>query len=146
MSIFKSKTEFDKYKGKTVVLNSIRTDKATAVKIDELVQVCNSETEDKISKNHLLKCIVTKFINGIENTASTDEDKAIKELLDAEKHTDYPEVAKLCKVIPVSDTYSVIVNPKTNQLLNKFTSNNSKWNQKKTKTFTITKRTNIYTE
>ena len=44
---------------------------------------------------------------------STNVDKAIKELLDAEKHTDYPEVAKLCKVIPASDTYSVIVNPKT---------------------------------
>ena len=81
MSIFKTKTEFDKYKGKTVVLNSIRTDKATAVKIDELVQVCNSESEDKISKNQLLKSIVTKFITGIENTAQTDEDKAIKQLL-----------------------------------------------------------------
>ena len=44
---------------------------------------------------------------------STNVDKAINELLDAEKHTDYPEVAKLCKVIPASDTYSVIVNPKT---------------------------------
>lgn len=34
-------------------------------------------------------------------------------LLKLEDQTNYPEVAKFCKVIPASDTYSVIVNPKT---------------------------------
>ena len=81
MSIFKNKIEFDKYKDKTVVLNSIRTDKATAVKIDELVQVCTSEKGVTVSKNNLLAGIVTQFITEIENTAKTDEDKAIKQLL-----------------------------------------------------------------
>lgn len=32
-------------------------------------------------------------------------------LLKLEDQTNYPEVAKFCKVIPASDTYSVIVNP-----------------------------------
>ena len=81
MSIFKNKTEFDKYKDKTVVLNSIRTDKATAIKIDELVQVCTSEKGKRVSKNQLLTGIVVSFINGIESTAQTNEDLAIKQLM-----------------------------------------------------------------
>lgn len=81
MSIFKNKTEFDKYKDKTVVLNSIRTDKATAIKIDELVQVCTSEKGVTVSKNSLLAGIVTSFIAEIETTASTNEDLATQKLL-----------------------------------------------------------------
>ena len=81
MSIFKNKTEFDKYKDKTVVLNSIRTDKATAIKIDELVQVCTSEKGVTVSKNSLLTGIVTSFIAEIETTASTNEDLATQKLL-----------------------------------------------------------------
>ncbi len=82
MSIFTKVKEIDKYKGKTVVLNSIRTDKATAVKIDELVEVCTSEKGVKVSKNQLLAGIVTSFINGIETTAKTNEDKATQQLLE----------------------------------------------------------------
>ena len=81
MSIFTNVKEIDKYKGKTVVLNSIRTDKDTAVKIDELVQVCTSEKGERVSKNQLLSGIVTSFINGIETTAKTNEDKATQQLL-----------------------------------------------------------------
>lgn len=81
MSIFKNKTEFDKYKDKTVVLNSIRTDKATAIKIDELVQVCTSEKGVTVSKNSLLAGIVTSFITEIETTAQTNEDLATQKLL-----------------------------------------------------------------
>lgn len=51
MSIFRNKKEINKYKDKTVVLNSIRTNVNTAVKIDELVQVCRAETgNSNISK------------------------------------------------------------------------------------------------
>ena len=81
VSIFKNKKEIDKYKGKTVVLNSIRTDKTTAVKIDELVQVCTSEKGKRVSKNQLIPGIVVSFINGIESTAQTNEDLAIKQLM-----------------------------------------------------------------
>ena len=82
VSIFKNKKEIDKYKGKTVVLNSIRTDKTTAVKIDELVQVCRAETgNSNLSKNQVLTGIVTSFINDIETTASTNEDLATQKLL-----------------------------------------------------------------
>lgn len=82
MSIFTNVKKIDKYKGKTVVLNSIRTDKATAVKIDELVEVCTSHKGVKISKNQLLSGIVTAFINGIETTAKTNEDEATQQLLE----------------------------------------------------------------
>lgn len=83
MSIFKNIKEIDKYKGKKVVLNSIRTDTATAVKIDELVQVCRAETgNSSLSKNKVLTGIVTSFINGIETTARTNEDKATQQLLE----------------------------------------------------------------
>jgi len=82
MSIFKNKKEIDKYKGKTVVLNSIRTNVTTAVKIDELVQVCRAETgNSRLSKNQVLTGIVTSFITEIETTASTNEDKATQKLL-----------------------------------------------------------------
>lgn len=82
MSIFKNNKEFDKYKGKTVFSNSIRTDTATAVKIDELVQVCRAETgNSNLSKNQVLTGIVTSFINDIETTASTNEDLATQKLL-----------------------------------------------------------------
>lgn len=81
MTIFSNIKEIDKYKGKTVVLNSIRTDKATAVKIDELVKVCTSERGKPVSKNKLLAGIVTSFINGIETTAKTNEAKATQQLL-----------------------------------------------------------------
>ena len=82
MSIFTNVKKIDKYKGKTVVLNSIRTDKDTAVKIDELVEVCTSSKGVKVSKNQLLAGIVTAFINGIEATAKTNEDEATKQLLE----------------------------------------------------------------
>lgn len=82
MSIFRNKKEINKYKDKTVVLNSIRTNVNTAVKIDELVQVCRAETGDSnISKNKVLTSIVTSFINDIETTASTNEDLATQKLL-----------------------------------------------------------------
>ena len=81
MAIFKNIKEIDKYKGKTVVLNSIRTDTATAVKIDELVEVCTSEKGVRVSKNRLLTGIVTSFINGIETTAKTNEKEATQQLL-----------------------------------------------------------------
>lgn len=82
MSIFTNIKEIDKYKDKTAVLNSIRTNTATAVKIDELVQVCRAETgNSNISKNKVLTSIVTSFINDIETTASTNEDLATQKLL-----------------------------------------------------------------
>lgn len=81
MAIFKNIKEIDKYKGKTVVLNTIRTDTAIAVKIDELVKVCTSEKGERVSKNQLLTGIITSFINGIETTAQTNEDKATQQLL-----------------------------------------------------------------
>lgn len=82
MTIFKNKKQIDKYKDKTVVLNSIRTNVPTAVKIDELVQVCRAETgNSRLSKNKFLTSIVTSFINDIETTASTNESKATQKLL-----------------------------------------------------------------
>lgn len=81
MAIFSNIKEIDKYKGKRVVLNSIRTDKATAVKIDELVKVCTSKRGKPVSKNKLLAGIVTSFITEIETTAKTNEDKATQQLL-----------------------------------------------------------------
>ena len=81
MSIFTNVKPIDKYKGKTVVLNSIRTDKDTAVKIDELVQVCTSEKGEKVSKNQVLAGIVTSFVKDIETTAKTNEEQATQQLL-----------------------------------------------------------------
>ena len=51
---------------------------------------------------------------------STRVDKAIRELLDAEKNTNYPEVAEKCKVIPDTDTYSVVVNRETIEKLENY--------------------------
>ena len=80
MSIF-SKKEIDLYKGKTKVLKSVRVDKATAIKIDELQAVCIAEKGTKVSQNQLLTGIVNSFIKDIEETAQTSEVKAIGKVM-----------------------------------------------------------------
>lgn len=81
MSIFKSKKEINKYKNQTVVVNTIRTNTVLARKIDELQAVCISEKGETISKNRLLTSIITSFVNDIETTAKSNEDKATQKLL-----------------------------------------------------------------
>lgn len=80
MTIF-SKKEIDLYKGKTKVLKTVRVDKATAIKIDELQAVCTSEKGVKVSQNQLLTGIVNAFITDIEETAQTNEAKAIGKVM-----------------------------------------------------------------
>ena len=80
MSIF-SKKEIDLYKGKTKVLKTVRVDKATAIKIDELQAVCISEKGAKVSQNQILTGIVDSFINEIETTAKSNEAKAISKVM-----------------------------------------------------------------
>ena len=80
MSIF-SKKEIDLYKGKNKVLKTVRVDKATAVKIDELQAVCIAEKGVKVSQNQLLTGIVDSFINDIEETAKDSEAKAIGKVM-----------------------------------------------------------------
>ena len=80
MSIF-SKKEIDLYKGKNKVLKTVRVDKATAVKIDELQAVCIAEKGVKVSQNQLLTGIVDSFINDIEETAKDSETKAIGKVM-----------------------------------------------------------------
>ena len=80
MAIF-SKKEIDLYKGKTKVLKTVRVDKATAIKIDELQAVCISEKGAKVSQNQLLTGIVNAFITDIEETAKTNEAKAIGKVM-----------------------------------------------------------------
>ena len=80
MSIF-SKKEIDLYKGKNKVLKTLRVDKATAVKIDELQAVCISEKGTKVSQNQILAGIVNSFITDIEETAKVNEAKAISKVM-----------------------------------------------------------------
>ena len=80
MAIF-SKKEIDLYKGKTKVLKSVRVDKATAVKIDELQAVCIAEKGVKVSQNQILTGIITSFINEIEATAKDNEATAVSRVM-----------------------------------------------------------------
>lgn len=80
MSIF-SKKEIDLYKGKNKVLKTLRVDKATAVKIDELQAVCISEKGTKVSQNQILAGIVNSFISDIEETAKVNEAQAISKVM-----------------------------------------------------------------
>ena len=80
MSIF-SKKEIDLYKGKNKVLKTLRVDKTTAVKIDELQAVCISEKGTKVSQNQILAGIVNSFITDIEETAKVNEAKAISKVM-----------------------------------------------------------------
>lgn len=81
MTIFKNKSK-DKYKGKTRVLRTVRVDKETAIKLDELQEVCITETGETISKNTVLVGIINKFINEIETLATENEDKATQRVLE----------------------------------------------------------------
>ena len=80
MTIFKTKSK-DKYKGKTKVLRTVRVDKETAIKLDELQEVCITETGDTISKNTVLVGIINNFINEVEEIAKTSEDQATQKVL-----------------------------------------------------------------
>lgn len=81
MTIFKNKSK-DKYKGKTRVLRTVRVDKETAIKLDELQEVCITETGETISKNTVLVGIINNFINEIETLATESEDKATQRVLE----------------------------------------------------------------
>ena len=81
MTIFKNKSK-DKYKGKTKVLRTVRVDKDTAIKLDELQEVCITETGKTISKNTVLVGIINKFINEVEDIAKTSEDQATQKVLE----------------------------------------------------------------
>lgn len=81
MSIFKTKREINKYKNKSVVVNTIRTNTELAVKIDELQAVCSAEKGETISKNKILTGIINSFVEDIENTAKDNETKAISKIL-----------------------------------------------------------------
>lgn len=80
MSIF-SKKQIDLYKGKTKVLKTVRVDKATAIKIDELQAVCIAEKGTKVSQNQILAGIVNSFITDIEETAKVNEAQAISKVM-----------------------------------------------------------------
>ena len=81
MTIFKNKSK-DKYKGKTKVLRTVRVDKDTAIKLDELQEVCITETGETISKNTVLVGIINNFINEVEDIAKTSEDQATQKVLE----------------------------------------------------------------
>ena len=80
MSIF-SKKEIDLYKGKNKVLKTLRVDTATAIKIDEIQAVCISEKGEKVSQNQILTGMVNSFIKEIEETAKTNEAKAVSKVM-----------------------------------------------------------------
>ena len=80
MSIF-SKKEIDLYKGKNKVLKTLRVDKATAVKLDELQAVCIAERGQKVSQNQILTGIVNSFISEIETIAKDNEEMAVSKVL-----------------------------------------------------------------
>lgn len=80
MTIFKNKSK-DKYKGKTRVLRTVRVEKETAIKLDELQEVCITETGETISKNTVLVGIINNFINEVEGIAKTNEDQATQKVL-----------------------------------------------------------------
>lgn len=80
MTIFKNKSK-DKYKGKTRVLKTVRVGKDTAVKLDELQEVCITETGETITQNTLLSGIINNFIMEVETLANESEDKATQRVL-----------------------------------------------------------------
>ena len=93
MTIFKNKSK-DKYKGKTKVLRTVRVNKDTAIKLDELQEVCITETGETISKNTILVGIINTFIDEVEEIAKTSEDKATQKVL---KILDSKEAGEICK-------------------------------------------------
>ncbi len=80
MTIFKNKSK-DKYKGKDRVLKSMRVNKDTAIKLDELQAVYIGETGEAIPQNTVLVGIINNFINEIETLANESEDKATQRVL-----------------------------------------------------------------
>ena len=54
MPIFKSKSK-DRYINQNRIMKSLRVDKTTAIKIDELKDVCTAETGKNISQNSILE-------------------------------------------------------------------------------------------
>ena len=80
MPIFKSKSK-DRYINQNRIMKSLRVDKNTAIKIDELKDVCTAETGKNISQNSILEGIVNQFIADVENIAKTDETQAINKVI-----------------------------------------------------------------
>ena len=80
MTIFKNKS-IDKYKGKTIVSKTVRVPKGLAVKLDELQEVCITETGERVTQNTILLGIITNYVNDLERLASEDEDKATAKVL-----------------------------------------------------------------
>lgn len=81
MTIFKNKSK-DKYKGKTRILKSVRVEKDTAIKLDELQAVYIGETGKTISQNTVLVGIINNFINELEDLAKVSEDQATQKVLE----------------------------------------------------------------
>ena len=81
MTIFKNKSK-DKYKGKDRVLKSMRVDKDTAIKLDELQAVYIGETGEAIPQNTVLVGIINNFINEVEDIAKINEDQATQRVLE----------------------------------------------------------------
>ena len=81
MTIFKNKSK-DKYKGKDRVLKSMRVDKDTAIKLDELQAVYIGETGEAIPQNTVLVGIINNFINEVEDIAKHNEDQATQRVLE----------------------------------------------------------------
>lgn len=81
MTIFKNKSK-DKYKGKDRVLKTMRVNKDTAIKLDELQAVYIGETGETIPQNTVLVGIINNFINEIETLATENEDKATQRVLE----------------------------------------------------------------
>ena len=81
MTIFKNKSK-DKYKGKDRVLKSMRVDKETAIKLDELQAVYIGETGEAIPQNTVLVGIINNFINEVEDIAKHNEDQATQRVLE----------------------------------------------------------------
>ena len=80
MPIFKSKSK-DKYTNRKRIMKSLRVDKTTAIKIDELQDVCTAETGKNISQNNILEGIINQFITEVESIAKTDETQAITKVI-----------------------------------------------------------------
>ena len=81
MTIFKNKSK-DKYKGKDRVLKSMRVNKDTAIKLDELQAVYIGETGEAIPQNTVLVGIINNFIEEVEDIAKTSEDQATQKVLE----------------------------------------------------------------
>lgn len=80
MTIFKNKS-IDKYKDKTIVSKTVRVPKDLAIKLEELQEVCITETGGRVTQNTVLLGIITEFVNDLESIALEDEDKATSKLL-----------------------------------------------------------------